>query len=149
MRCFDLMRRMELSAADTIAFLDQIIFCFLIGNGDAHAKNFSVIYLGGRAELAPAYDLLSTTVYPNLAAKLAIKIENEYSFRWITRGKFVRMGEKAGIAEKVIDLELAKMSKRITVAVPKVMEKLSKRHPAEVYGRIQRGIETRLAQLSV
>jgi len=149
LRCFDLMRRMELSAADTIAFLDQIIFCFLIGNGDAHAKNFSVIYLGGRAELAPAYDLLSTTVYPNLAAKLAMKIEKEYSFRWITRGKFVRMGQKAGIAEKVVDLELAKMSKRITVAVPKVMEKLSKRHPAEVYGRIQRGIETRLAQLSV
>ena len=78
-----------------------------------------------------------------------MKIEKEYSFRWITRGNFVRMGQKAGIAEKVVDLELAKMSKRITVAVPKVMEKLSKRHPAEVYGRIQRGIETRLAQLSV
>ena len=74
-----------------------------------------------------------------------MKIEKEYSFRWITRGKFVRMGQKAGIAEKVVDLELAKMSKRIAVAIPKTMAKLSKRHPAEVYGRIQQGIETRLA----
>ena len=148
-RCFDLMRRMELSAADTIAFLDQIIFCFLVGNGDAHAKNFSVVYKNGRAELAPAYDLLSTTVYPNLVAKLAMKIEKEYNFRWITHGKFVRMGQKAGISEKVIDLELAKLTKRITTAVPKVKLNLSKRHPADVYGKIQNGIELRLAQLSV
>ncbi len=148
-RCFDLMRRMELSAADTIAFLDQIIFCFLIGNGDAHAKNFSVIYHGRRAELAPAYDLLSTTVYPNLVAKLAMKIEKEYNFRWITHGKFVRMGQKVGITEKVIDLELAKLVKRITAFVPKVMSKLSQKHPAEVYSKIQKGIETRLSQLSI
>ena len=148
-RCFDLMRRMELSAADTIAFLDQIIFCFLVGNGDAHAKNFSVIYRNGRAELAPAYDLLSTTVYPNLVAKMAMKIEKEYNFRWITHGKFVCMGQKAGISEKVIDLELAKLTKRITTAVPKVKLNLSKRHPADVYGKIQSGIELRLAQLSV
>ena len=147
--CFDLMRRMELSAADTIAFLDQIIFCFLIGNGDAHAKNFSVIYRNGRAGLAPAYDLLSTTVYPNLAAKLAMRIEKEYNFRWITHGKFVRMGQKAGISEKVIDLELAKVGKRITSTLAKVMGELSRHHPAEVYGKIQRGIEDRLAQLSV
>lgn len=148
-RCLDLMRKMELSAADTIAFLDQIIFCFLIGNGDAHAKNFSVIYRGGKAELAPAYDLLSTTVYPNLAARLAMKIEKEYNFRWITHGKFVRMGQKAGISEKVIDLELAKLSRKITVEATKLKEKLSTRHPAEVYNKIQGGIEARLAQLSV
>lgn len=148
-RCFDLMRRMELSAADTIAFLDQSIFCFLIGNGDAHAKNFSVIYREGKPELAPAYDLLSTTVYPNLAARLAMKIEKEYNFRWITRGKFVRMGQKVGISEKVIDLELAKLSRKITVEATKLKEKLSKKYPAEVYDKIQRGIEARLAQLSV
>ncbi len=148
LKCFELLRRMELAAADTIAFLDQVIFCFLIGNGDAHAKNFSVVYRDGRAELAPAYDLLSTAVYPNPAAKLAMKIDREYDFRWITRGKFVRMGQKAGIAEKVVDLELAKLRKRINAAVPKVMEKLSARHPAAVYGRIRKGIEERLAQLA-
>ena len=78
-----------------------------------------------------------------------MKIEKEYNFRWITHGKFVRMGQKAGITEKVIDLELAKLRKRITVAVPKVMSKLSERYPAEVYSKIQRGIENRLSQLSV
>ena len=59
------------------------------------------------------------------------------------------MGQKAGISEKVIDLELAKITKRITTAVPKVKLNLSKRHPADVYGKIQSGIELRLAQLSV
>ncbi|MBR4222125.1 MAG: hypothetical protein IKR81_13265 [Victivallales bacterium] len=73
----------------------------------------------------------------------------EYNFRWITHGKFVRMGQKVGITEKVIDLELTKLGKRITASVPKVIAKLSQKHPAEVYGKIQKGIETRLSQLSV
>jgi hypothetical protein len=78
-----------------------------------------------------------------------MKIEKEYNFRWITHGKFVRMGQKAGISEKVIDLELAKVTKRIITVVPKVKQNLSKHHPADVYDKIQRGIELRLAQLSL
>jgi serine/threonine-protein kinase HipA len=57
-------------------FIKVVIFCVFCGNGDAHLKNFSVLYTDGRtATLSPAYDLVSTVVYyaprrENLALEL-------------------------------------------------------------------------------
>ncbi len=39
-----------------------LLFCFLTGNEDMHLKNFSLIVREGVAALAPAYDLLNTTL---------------------------------------------------------------------------------------
>ena len=45
-------------------FVRRVVFCVLIGNGDAHLKNWSVIYPDRRnPQLAPAYDLVSTIAY--------------------------------------------------------------------------------------
>lgn len=147
-QCLELLRKMELPAADTIRFLRQIIFCFLVGNGDAHAKNFSVVYRNGKPELSPAYDLLSTAVYPNLAPKLAMKIDTEYNFRWITPGKFVRAGKKAGLTEKVVREQIREVLAKMPLALKKINEKEVVRHPAAVYEKIQSGIEARMKQLS-
>ncbi len=146
-QCLELLRKMELSAADTIRFLRQIIFCFLVGNGDAHAKNFSVVYRNGKPELSPAYDLLSTVVYPNRAPKLAMKIDTEYNFRWITPGKFVRAGQKAGLTEKVVREQIREVLAKMPRALEKINEKDVVRHPAAVYEKIQSGIKIRMKQL--
>ena len=53
-----------LDPASTVEFLKQIVFAVVCGNGDAHLKNFSVIYSDGRnAELSLAYDVVSTICY--------------------------------------------------------------------------------------
>lgn len=45
-------------------FVRRLTFNLLIGNGDAHLKNWSLIYLDGRVpSLSPAYDLVSTAPY--------------------------------------------------------------------------------------
>ena len=42
------------------------VFNLLVGNGDAHLKNWSLIYPDRKiARLSPAYDLVCTAVYPN------------------------------------------------------------------------------------
>lgn len=42
----------------------RIVFCVIAGNGDAHLKNFSLIYPDGRTpRLSPAYDLVCTAAY--------------------------------------------------------------------------------------
>lgn len=42
----------------------RIVFCYAISNGDAHWKNFSVLEdLAGGCRLAPAYDLLATSIH--------------------------------------------------------------------------------------
>lgn len=78
-RCQDVLREASAKpAADQIALLERLIFNYLIGNADAHGKNFSLLYKGNKPELAPAYDLLSTAVYPDLSAKMAMKIGGKY-----------------------------------------------------------------------
>ena len=41
---------------------EALVFNWLIGNCDAHGKNFSLLYDAGAPTLAPLYDLVSTTV---------------------------------------------------------------------------------------
>jgi len=49
---------------DITKFIEWIIFNYLIGNTDAHAKNLSLLHDKTGIKLAPFYDLLSTEVYP-------------------------------------------------------------------------------------
>ncbi len=39
-----------------------VLFNFLVGNEDAHLKNFTLITRNNNVELSPAYDLLNTTI---------------------------------------------------------------------------------------
>jgi serine/threonine-protein kinase HipA len=48
---------------DIFRFMGWIIFNYLIGNTDAHAKNLSLLHSDSGIKLAPFYDLLSTEVY--------------------------------------------------------------------------------------
>jgi len=73
--CFALVRRVtSRPGAETLKLLDAALFNAIIGNADAHAKNFSLLYLPDRTQLAPLYDLLSTIAYPDLSQRFAMKI---------------------------------------------------------------------------
>ena len=52
-------------------------FNYLIGNYDAHGKNFSIIH-DKQLRFAPFYDLLSTQVYPALTSRFAMAIGDTY-----------------------------------------------------------------------
>lgn len=134
--CAELLQSMELPGAAMKGFIRQIIFNFLIGNGDAHAKNFSILYRNGKPELAPAYDLLSTLAYPDLSRKLAMKIGGEYNFRWITPGKFDRMAAQCGVKEKMLRREVKDLAAKILPAAQKLETELSKDNPSSIYSKI-------------
>jgi serine/threonine-protein kinase HipA len=148
LQCFELLRDMALPASDIIEFLRRIIFIFLIGNGDAHAKNFSVLHFGKASRLAPAYDLLSTAVYPTLPAKLAMKIEGRNSLVWITRAKFLRMGTKAGLSERLVNAEIDKLLKRLEKKLDSFTQKMQEQYASPIYAEIQAGIRQRMQQLA-
>jgi len=77
--CFELLREASTSPAlDLRDLLDAVIFNLLIGNHDAHAKNFSLLYQpGGEVRFAPLYDLVCTVLYPELTDKMAMKLGGE------------------------------------------------------------------------
>ncbi|MBE7527684.1 MAG: type II toxin-antitoxin system HipA family toxin [Nitrosomonas sp.] len=112
-QCFDLVRRATRpSAPQILRLLDYVIFNVLIGNHDAHAKNFSLLYAGKSVILAPLYDILSTAVYPALTPRMAMKIGSKYKFSEIQARHWDQFAEAAGLgkaqARKQI-LALAKM----------------------------------------
>jgi serine/threonine-protein kinase HipA len=73
--CFALLRHISTRPAiDVIKLLDAIIFNVIVGNADAHGKNFSILYEADGPRLAPLYDLLSTVAYPDLSPRFAMKI---------------------------------------------------------------------------
>jgi serine/threonine-protein kinase HipA len=61
-------------AADRLGFIRKIIFNYLVGNADAHAKNYALLYRGTRLKLAPLYDVVCTAICPRLSKKLATAI---------------------------------------------------------------------------
>ena len=146
-RSFRLLRELSLSATDTLELLRRIIFNFLAGNGDAHGKNFSVLYHGRKRSLAPMYDVMSTAVYPEVSKRMAMKIDGEYAFKWITRGKFMRMAEALGFSQKTMAKELDRMSKRILKNAPKLADRFNRTVPASCYADICEGIARRARQL--
>ena len=92
---------------DRIAFLNTVIFNYLIGNADAHGKNFSFLYEGGKPHLAPAYDLLSTAVYPELTTKMAMKIGGKYEPDEVYLRHWHRLGPDTAVARNAIKKNLA------------------------------------------
>ena len=99
-QCFELVRRVTRpSAPQILRMLDYVIFNALIGNHDAHAKNFSLLYAGKSAVLAPLYDVLSTAVYPTLTPKMAMKIGGKYTFGEVQARHWDQFLEAVGLGK--------------------------------------------------
>lgn len=86
-----------------------VIFNYLIGNADAHGKNFSLLYKDGKPVLAPAYDLLSTIIYPNLAKKMAMKIGGKYDPDHVFIRHWMKMVPDTSLAQKTLKKDIEKM----------------------------------------
>jgi len=108
--CAALLReRSAAPAVDLLAFLDALTFNLLIGNADAHSKNYSLLLEGDRApRLAPLYDLLSTRVYGHrFGRKMAMKYGGEYRFDRIRRRHLDRLTGDLGVTAKVARSRMA------------------------------------------
>jgi serine/threonine-protein kinase HipA len=58
-------KRIPAWMVDMERFYELVVFNYIYANGDDHLKNFSVIRQGGDYRLAPAYDLLNTSLHVN------------------------------------------------------------------------------------
>lgn len=98
--CFELLRKATRpSAPQVLRLFDAVVFNALIGNHDAHAKNFSLLYAGATPTLAPLYDVLSTAVYENLAPKMAMKLGSKYKFTEVQARHWDRFAQEAGLSK--------------------------------------------------
>ena len=79
----------------TYEFVRRLVFSVLIGNGDMHLKNWSLLYPDGRTPtLSPAYDFVATFVYLP-GDKLALSFGGERGLSEITMDQVRRFADKA------------------------------------------------------
>lgn len=101
-KCFDLVRTVSsLSAVDLQRLFDAVVFNYLIGNNDAHGKNFSLLRDADQVRLAPLYDLVCTQAYPALAAEMAMKIGGERNPLLVIGKNWLKFFAEAGFSTAV------------------------------------------------
>lgn len=103
-RIFNLVRNFsENPILDQLKLWDILIYDYLIGNTDNHIKNLSLLYSENlRAiRLAPAYDIISTVIYPGSSREMAIGIAGERNIDLITREHFSNASSDAGLSKKI------------------------------------------------
>ncbi len=116
-QCFDLVRHITRpNAPQILRLLDYVIFSALIGNHDAHGKNFSLLYSSKTPALAPLYDTLSTAVYPTLTPNMAMKIGGKYKFSEVQARHWDQFAEEAGLAKAQAKRRILELAKSLPLA---------------------------------
>jgi serine/threonine-protein kinase HipA len=122
--CFKLLREVSSTPViDLTRLLDAVIFNYLVGNNDAHGKNFSLLYPGAgtgdlQVRLAPLYDIVSTAYYPELSREMAMRIGGEYSSEKVSPQNFEKFAEEAGLAKPLVRRRVPELAEAILTTLP-------------------------------
>jgi len=144
-QCFELVRNTSsVPLADLQSLLDAVFFNLLIGNNDAHGKNFSLIYRAdGPTQLAPLYDLVSTAAYPELSARMAMKIGGEHDPENVGPRQIEKLANEAALSVPFVRNRMTELADAVTAAIPTVAteERSAVGVAGQIRDRCQRIIE--------
>lgn len=112
-------------------FFEQLAFSVMVGNGDAHLKNFGVLYQGHADDirLAPMFDVVSTRIYRYQRSPGGPELEDN------TLALRLRAGKRQRSRSYPLPEELARFGRNVC-AVAK---------PADVFQRIADSLHATLA----
>ncbi len=137
---------------DLDAFVDALIFNWLIAGTDAHGKNYSfLIGAAGRVRLAPLYDLASALPYRQIdlrKAKLAMRIGGKYRLLEIGRRQWEKLAAELGLRPGVVLARVETMQVRLASAAETVAAELERNGWAAV-GRLAEAIAERARSCAV
>jgi serine/threonine-protein kinase HipA len=145
----DLLRTYSRSADEDIAvFVESLIFNWLIGGTDAHAKNYAVLMgAEGRIRLAPLYDIATILPYAGKQlpkAKLAMKIGGKYRLVEIGAYQWNKLARDLKFAPERMHESLVRMSKTVIDIAEDVRRREQRRglsHP--ILGRLTKALIAR------
>lgn len=86
-----------LAGVDAVAVvIDRLVLNVLVGNGDAHLKNWAFRYLDGKnPSLSPLYDVLPTVLYV-ANDDMGLKLNKSKSFTSVSVRSFDQLGRRTG-----------------------------------------------------
>jgi serine/threonine-protein kinase HipA len=115
--------RAETGEAGTYEFFRRLVFSVLIGNGDMHLKNWSLLYPDGRTPvLSPGYDFVATFPYiPH--DSLALTFGGSRSLSDIGTDQVRRFAESARLAASPLWRHVIDVADRTVAAWKQLAEK--------------------------
>ncbi len=123
---FDLLRRAcTRPAVEVLKLLDAAIFNLIVGNSDAHGKNFSLLHEGGDVTLAPLYDLLCTVAYTGLSPTLAMKIAKRGTLEEIRKTTWSTFAADVGLGEPFVRRRVGSLAHSAQTAISGVVDEIA------------------------
>ncbi len=101
-KLFSLLRAVSSNPLEDIQELwKRIIFNYIVGNNDGHIKNYSLLYSDDlkSIRLAPAYDIISTTVYEQGSKNLSMAFGSESRIDKVSMDDILQAAQEAGIGK--------------------------------------------------
>ncbi|WP_426340355.1 HipA domain-containing protein [Pseudoduganella sp. S-14] len=108
-RLFGLLEHATRKAVDRLAMLRWALFQLVIGNSDAHGKNFSFFVHRSGLQAAPWYDLVSVVQYPQFSHDLAMAIGDEFNLDQIKAFSLADFAQRCGIDRQLLVRECRRM----------------------------------------
>lgn len=119
--------------------LEAITINVLIGNGDAHAKNLSLLHEPtGRLRLAPLYDLICTLVYDD--DRLAMYIDNVRKTNKVTAVPLINEAQAWGYPRRRAEAVITRLLDSATGALQAAREE-TPGVPDDVVGVVESQLE--------
>ncbi len=113
------------SLSNVQQFARRLLVNILLANGDAHLKNWSLIYPDTiTPELSPAYDIVTTSVYMNGETKFALNLAKNKEWYKTSFDHFQIWAEKAGIPWRAIKPHLEDTLDKARTLWPNVLKDL-------------------------
>jgi serine/threonine-protein kinase HipA len=123
---FDLIRKACTPPAPaTLQLLDAAIFNVVLGNADAHGKNYSLLYAGGATSMAPLYDLMCTVAYPELSAKFAMLVDKRATLEEFRPNTWEKFAEDVGVGAPYTRRRARALARAMTEQAPQVAAALA------------------------
>jgi len=144
-QCQDLIQQQtQRPAADRLAFQRMVIFHYLVGNADAHAKNYALLYSDKVPDLAPLYDVVCTAAYPRLAKKLAMQIGGRAIADTVQLTHWLSLVPDTRAAQRLLQKDLQELAGTIRTNADLLLDELEGQgivHP--ILKKVRAIIETR------
>lgn len=127
--CFALLRHISSRPAlDVLKLLDAAIFNLIVGNADAHGKNFSILYDESGPRLAQLYDLLATAAYPELPSKLAMRLGKSAMLDNMDIKAWSAFAVEAGLGVPLVKRRIGEIGNSIMTQLSSVERQLAQPH---------------------
>lgn len=132
--------------------LKWVLFNYIIGNADSHAKNISFLYgkTGDESgpRLAPFYDLVCTEIYDQLSKKQAQKIGGEYRHKFIARRHWDRLAFSIGVNQKYLNKLGLELCNKVEEIAPQLSVEIGKTYSCtKTINQVNEVIEKNAIQL--